>query len=76
MNLKKILNNEKTIFFISFIWGFAIAVLLLRKCMDGYCIVIKGPDKKDIEGNVYKVDNKCYNFKSKKSKCDKDSIKI
>lgn len=76
MNFKKILNNERTVFVMSFMWGMAISVLLLRKCMDGYCVVVKGPDKKEINGNVFKVDGKCYNFEPKISKCKENKLPI
>jgi len=71
MNFKKLLKDEKTIFTMSFIWGMAFAVLILRKCMDGYCVVIHGPEKKEIEGNVFKVDGKCYKFNTEVTKCER-----
>jgi hypothetical protein len=76
MNLKKSLNNDRIVFVMSFMWGIGLAVILLRKCMDGYCVVVKGPEKKDIEGNVFKVDGECYNFKPEISKCNKNKLPI
>jgi len=76
MDLKKTLNSEKSIFVISFIWGMALAVMCLRKCTDGYCVVVNGPKKEDIEGNIYKVDGKCYKFESRTSECKKNNLPI
>jgi len=76
MNFKKILNNDRAVFVMSFMWGMAISVLLLRKCMDGYCVVVKGPKKNEIEDKVFKVDGKCYNFEPKVSECKKNKLPI
>lgn len=76
MDLSKTLSSEKSIFIISFLWGMAIAVLLMRKCMDGYCVVVKGPEKNDIEGKVFKVDDKCYEFEPKIAECKKNDLPI
>ena len=70
------LNNERNIFIMSFLWGMGLAVILLRKCMDGYCIVVKGPDKKEIEGNIFKVDDKCYKFDSHITTCKENKLPL
>ena len=58
-------------FIFSFLWGLGIAVLLMRKCMDGYCVVVQGPKKEEIKDNIFKVDGKCYTFEPKLAKCEK-----
>lgn len=69
MDIKKILKDEKSIFIFSFLWGLGLAVIVMRKCMDGYCIVVHGPEKNDIENKIFKVSDKCYTFDTEVSKC-------
>ncbi len=74
MDIKTVINNAKSVFLFSFLWGMGIAIILMRKCMDGYCVVIQGPNKKDIENKIYKVKDKCYTFETEVSPCKKENI--
>ena len=69
------LKNPNTITIVSFMWGFAIAIVLFRHCADGHCYVIQGPAKKDIENKIYKIEDSCYKMEPKATKCRNDSIK-
>lgn len=75
-DFKKFLNDEKTMFIFSFLWGMAIAVVLMRKCMDGYCVVVKGPEEEQIKDKVFKVEGKCYTFDPKISECKKNAVPV
>lgn len=44
---------------ISFIWGFALAVIFRKVCDKNNCFTVKAP--KSANG-VYKFDDKCYRF--------------
>lgn len=63
------LKDKKTISILSFLWGFAIAIILFRQCSDGYCYVIKGPEKKDIENKIFKIEETCYKMEPHATNC-------
>lgn len=54
---------------ISVIIGLGMASFFRRVCKDGRCVIIKGPDLKTIEDNVYKLDNECYKYTPKMTNC-------
>ena len=68
--LTEIVDTEVGSILISVIIGVGIASFFRRVCKDGRCVVIKGPDVKTIADNVYKLDNECYKYTPKMTKCD------
>ena len=49
---------------ISIILGLGLSALFRKVCNDRDCIVIKGPDIKEVEKNIYNFDGKCYKYKA------------
>lgn len=47
---------------ISFIWGFALAVIFRRVCDNGNCVIVKRPSDDSIE-SIHTFNNSCYTFK-------------
>lgn len=55
---------------ISILWGFALAMLFRRVCVDRECITVYGPKPSDMRDRVLKWDDKCYVFRPKEASCD------
>ena len=47
---------------ILFIVGFIIGIFVMDYCTDGYCAIINVSEKQE-NGEIYKVDEKCYTTK-------------
>ena len=63
------LSSKKGKIIISIIWGLGLATLFRKVCKGRNCIVIKGPDPKELENNIYNFDGKCYTFDSTVTAC-------
>jgi hypothetical protein len=72
--ISAILNNPTNITILSFVWGLGFAIIIMNRCMDGHCVVIEGPAKKDIENKVFQVGEACFKFKPSVAECGKDNI--
>ena len=70
MNLGRLLHTKFCQLLMSVVLGFGLASLFRKVCKERSCYIFKAPDVKDIEGKIYKFDNKCYKFNSKPGKCD------
>lgn len=62
--------------FISILLGLGLATLFRKVCKDKNCIVFNGPVISEIDGKVYKVDDKCYTYTSETQTCDNDRKRI
>ena len=65
-----IMANEKIKIVVSIILGLGIATLFRKVCNHRNCIIIKGPEKKEVESNTYKFKGKCYKYISEKTQCN------
>ena len=66
-----ILNDEKGKIIISIIWGLGLATLFRRACKGRNCIIIKGPKPNELEGKIFKFDNKCFSYQAESTSCKK-----
>jgi hypothetical protein len=64
-------DSETGLKFISVLLGFGLASLFRQVCKDDTCRVIKGPNIKDMEKNIYKIEEKCYKYKPVPALCSK-----
>mgnify|MGYP001091587928 CR=1 FL=1 len=64
-----LLSNEGRII-ISILWGLGLATLFRKVCVGRSCIVIKAPNIKTIQKNIYDFEGKCYKFNSTITKCN------
>ena len=64
-------DSELGLKFISILLGFGLASLFRQVCKDDKCRIIKGPNLKEIEKQIYKIDDKCYKYKPIATVCDK-----
>lgn len=67
--LTNILETESGSIILSVIVGLGLASFFRKVCKDGRCVVIKGPDVKEISETAYKLDNECYKYKPVVTKC-------
>ena len=58
----------------SIVWGLGLASLFKRVCTGRKCIVYRSPPPKDVQGNIYNYNSKCYKFSPRTTECTHDSI--
>lgn len=62
---------------ISIILGLGLAALIFRKTCDGSgCVVIQGPNPKEIADHVYKVKDECYQYTPYVTECDSSAVPV
>lgn len=55
---------------LSILLGLGLASIFRQVCKDDKCRVIKGPDMKELEKHLYRIDDKCYKYKPSITMCD------
>lgn len=75
MNFKRLLYSKVGITFISILLGLGLASIFRKVCVDRNCIHFSGPVVSDVEGKIFKHDNKCYSYTIQPSTCN-DEKKI
>lgn len=58
--INNLLKSESGQIIISCILGFGLASLFKKVCIDDNCLIIKSPP--NIEGNIFKFQDKCYTY--------------
>lgn len=58
---------------ISIILGLGLATLFRKACKDNACVMIKGPNLKDVNKYYYKIENDCYKYTPYVTKCEGSS---
>ena len=66
---KKILIKKFNKIVLSIIWGLGVSALFRRACKGRNCIIIKGPNPKEMNGKIYIFDSKCYKYKAINTSC-------
>lgn len=67
--LSKLLKNPLFNVTFSFLLGLGVVALVRPLCKDGECTVKKAPPVKEWDGAVYRVGNKCHEYKTKSVEC-------
>ena len=62
MKFQTILRSNYGKLVISVILGFGLSTLFRKSCKDKKCLQFEGPSLDKIKNNVYKHDDKCYQF--------------
>lgn len=65
-----LLKSEAAKNIISIILGLGFASLFKKVCNKEHCRIIKGPNIKTIEKNIYRIDDKCFKYKPEATACD------
>ncbi len=72
MYLRRLIYGDVGKIVISIILGLGLATLFRKVCKDRDCIIFKAPDIKKIKNQIFKFDNKCYQFEENIEKCNKN----
>ena len=64
------LNSKKGITLVSILWGLALACMFYKVCQDDTCLIIEGPNPKEVEQNSYKYNGSCYKYKIVPAQCN------
>ena len=75
MNLTRLIYSDVGRYIISILLGLGLATLFRKVCNERNCIVFRGPALNKVKGQVFKFNDKCYQFDEKISNCD-DTKKI
>jgi hypothetical protein len=67
--LTHIMDTEYGSIIISVIFGLGMASFFKKICKNGRCVVIKGPPIKDVNKNVYRINEECYKYTPYATKC-------
>lgn len=65
------IDSNKGKIIISIIWGLGLATLFRKVCKGRKCLIVKGPKPEEMNGKVYKFDDKCYLYKAQNTSCKK-----
>ena len=75
MQLKDITGSDVGAILISILLGLGLAALFRKACSDGRCVVVQGPDPREVSKNVYKVAEDCYTYTPYVAPCTDDAVK-
>jgi len=70
MYLAKFVHTKTGRYLMSIILGLGLASLFRTICKEKNCILFKAPPLDEMDGKVYKYQDKCYTYKSTSTKCD------
>lgn len=70
MHLDKFTNSRQGKYLMSIILGLGLATLFRTVCKGSQCRIMKAPPMEEIDGQIYKFDDKCYEMKTKNITCD------
>ncbi len=76
MYIRRLLYSEIGKYVISILLGLGIATLFRRACKDRSCLVFKAAPIDKIKGQVFKFDDKCYEFKAHGQKCNPTKLNM
>jgi hypothetical protein len=69
--IKNAINTPYAKVAIAALLGFGLSTLFRKSCKSKKCLEFKAPPFETIEGGTWKVDDKCYSFKSSPASCEK-----
>ena len=76
MGFQRLLHTETGRIIISIVLGLGIASLFRKVCKDRSCIQFRAPPLKELEKDTYKLDDKCYQYKTNAVKCDNSKKQV
>lgn len=74
-SLSQLLNDKYGAIIISVVLGLGLSSIFRKVCKNGKCIILRGPEPKELKDNVYYWYDKCIKYETIPSKCgDKDKL--
>jgi hypothetical protein len=70
MHLDKFIHSQPGKYLMSILLGLGLATLFRSICKGRRCNVIKAPPMEEIDGQIYKFNEKCYEIKPNSITCD------
>ena len=70
MQLKNFLHSETSKYIFGIILGLGISSLFRKSCNGRKCLVFTSPSIKEIENQIYKYNDKCYQYNISNVSCD------
>lgn len=65
-----IMTSEIGMKIVSMILGLGLASIFRKVCNTEHCRVVKGPNMKMVERQMYKIDDKCYKYVPEPTLCE------
>ena len=76
MHLEKFVNSQTGKYIMSIILGLGLATFFREVCKGNRCKIIKAPPLEEIDGQIYKFNNKCYKMEKNPLQCNSSGKKI
>lgn len=78
MYLDKFVHNSTGKILMSIILGIGLATFFRSVCKGRKCRIISSPPIEEIDGQIYKFNNKCYKFEKEAINCERNrnTVKI
>jgi hypothetical protein len=70
MHIEKFIQTDAGRVLMSIILGVGLATLFKVSCKGKNCLIMKAPSLDNLNDKIYKIEDKCYKFKSNPIKCD------
>ena len=70
MDLRRLIYSQAGRYIISMLLGLGLATIFRKVCNERNCIIFRGPTLSKVKGQVFKYNNKCYQFNEQIEKCD------
>jgi len=70
MYLDKFVHSATGRYVMSILLGIGLATIFKKTCVGKSCIVYNAAPAEEIDGQIYKFDNKCYKFEKSSATCD------
>jgi len=71
MYLDKFVHSKTGKIIMSILLGIGLATFFRSVCKGSQCRIISAPPMKEIDGQTYKFNDKCYKFEKKAISCEK-----
>ena len=63
-------QNSNLSALISILLGLGLASMFRTVCTGNDCVINKGPSIKEIQMNTYRIEDRCYRYNPKTTKCE------
>ena len=72
MYIRRLIYSDFGSVVMSIVLGLGLATLFRKVCKDRNCMKFEGPSIDKIKGQIFKYNDKCYQYKEKITTCNKN----